>query len=324
MRHLLLLSVLVAALAVLSLHLGLRPTAPATVWRALWGEGQDAAELIVRGLRLPRMALALGVGAALGVAGLLTQAALRNPVAEPGLIGVNAGAGFAVVLALSVWQVGSLGLLTLCAAFGALVATALLFGIASGGRSRAGPLRLLLSGVTVAALLSAGTQVAIILDEKAMEDLLFWLSGGFADRPVAALGPALPVMIGAAGIAWLRASVLDVLAADDETAQALGLPVVAARLAMLALAALLAGAAVAVAGPVAFIGLGAPHLARMARVTGHARLLPLAALWGAALALIADILARYLIWPGEAPLSAVTALAGVPLLLALLHRRAPA
>ncbi len=248
--------------------------------RNIAGEDQGAAELIVWGLRLPRMALAIGVGAALGMAGLLTQAALRNPVAEPGLIGVNAGAGFAVVLALSVWQIDNLGLLTLCAAFGALAATALLFGIASGGRSRAGPLRLLLSGVTVAALLSAGTQVAIILDEKAMEDLLFWLSGGFADRPIAALGPALPIMIGAAGIAWLRASTLDVLAADDETAQALGLPVVAARLAMLTLAALLAGSAVAVAGPVAFIGLGAPHLARTARVTGHARLLPLTALWG--------------------------------------------
>lgn len=322
MRPVLFLLLLVAALAVLSLHLGLRPIGPATVWRALWGEGQDAAALIVRGLRLPRMALALAAGAALGVSGLLCQAALRNPVAEPGLIGVNAGASFAVVLALSVWGIGSLAALTLFAALGALGATALLFALASGPGRSTGALRLLLSGVTIAALLSAGTQVAIILDEKAMEDLLFWLSGGFADRPVAALGPALPVMAGAAGVAWLFATVLDVLAADDETAQALGLPVTAARLGMLGLAALLAGTAVAIAGPVAFIGLGAPHLARSAGVTSHARLLPLAALWGAALALMADILARYLIWPGEAPLSAVTALAGVPLLLVLLRRRA--
>lgn len=307
-------------LALASLHLGLRSYAPAQVWQALTAAEPDATGLIVRTLRVPRTLLAIAVGAALGVSGLLMQTATRNAIAEPGLLGVNAGAAFAVVLGLTVFGIGDLATLTLVAAAGAVAAAGLVFGLALAGGLGVSPPHLLLAGVTVGALLAAGTQVVIILDEAALEQLLFWLSGAFADRPLATLAYAGPVIALVLAAALLAAGVLDVLRTDDGTAEALGVPVRGTRLAALVGAALLAGGAVALAGPVAFLGLVAPHLARLTGAAGHARLLPLTALWGAILALLADILARFVIYPSEAPISAVTALAGVPLLIALLRR----
>ncbi|SFQ23019.1 FecCD family ABC transporter permease [Tranquillimonas alkanivorans] len=319
-RIVLLLSASLVLLALASLHLGLRLYSPAEVWHALVSGSDDPDALIIRTLRLPRTLVALAVGAALGLSGLLMQTVSRNPIAEPGLLGVNAGAAFAVVLAVTLTGAADLATLTMLSAAGAMAAATLVFGLALSGGLGFSPLHLLLAGVTVAALLSAGTQVAIILDEAAMEELLFWLSGAFADRPLAPLAYALPLIgvVSAAALAFART--LDVLQTDDGTAVALGVPVRATRLVALLGASLLAGAAVALAGPVAFLGLVAPHLARLTGQRGHARLVPLTLLAGAALALAADIVARFVIFPSEAPISAVTAVAGVPLLLVLLRR----
>lgn len=314
---------LLAALALLalgSLHLGLRLYGPTEVWLALSPGAEDQTSLIIRTLRVPRTVLAIVVGAALGVSGLLMQLATRNAIAEPGLLGVNAGAAFAVVLAVTLS--GSLGLATLTglAALGALAASAVVFGLALLGGPGLSPVHLLLAGVTVAGLLSAGTQVLISLDQAAIEELLFWLSGAFAGRPLEALLHAAPLILGTFALVLAFARTLDVLQTDDSTAAALGVPVRAARLAALLAASLLAGASVALAGPVAFMGLVAPHLARLSGLRDHLRLIPVTALCGAILALAADILARFVIYPSEAPISAVTALAGVPVLILLLRR----
>lgn len=307
-------------LAVVSLHLGARATAPGAVWRALTGSGMDAEALIVRTLRVPRAVLAASVGAMLGLSGLLMQGATRNPIAEPGLIGVNAGAALAVVATVVLWgDPGPMALVGIAAA-GALLAGGLVFGLVAATTPGFPPAGLLLSGMAVSSLLAAGVQVLVLLDEAALEELLFWLAGAFADQPLDRLLLGLLALgAGAAGALALAPS-LDALATDDATAGALGVDAARVRVAALGSAAVLAGAGVALAGPVAFLGLAAPHLARLTGARGHRALVPAALLWGALLALAADVAARYVLHPTEAPVSAVTALLGVPLLVVLLRR----
>ncbi|WP_295814985.1 iron ABC transporter permease [uncultured Nitratireductor sp.] len=311
----------IALLAIISLHVGIRFTPGHEVWRALTQGGDDQAALIVNTLRVPRTLIALVVGAALGLSGLFLQTATRNPLAEPGLLGINAGAGFAVVLLVVISGASSLSAIAAAACFGALLCALLVFSLAFSAGGISSPSYLLLAGVTVAALLSSGIQIVIVADERTMEELIFWLSGGFADRDVQLLYLAAPVVliVATAGIGLFP--MLDALLTDDTTAEALGVPVLKVRLAVLVLAALLAGVSVSVAGPVAFIGLAAPHLARLSGPVSHRELIPLSLLAGSALALAADIAARFVIYPSEAPVGVLLAAVGVPMLLYLLQRK---
>lgn len=313
--------VLLALLATASLHLGIRYTPTGEVWRALTQGGDDQASLIVNTLRLPRTLIALVVGGALGLCGLLLQTATRNQLAEPGLLGINAGAGFAVVLLVVLTDVHSLTVIALAACVGALICALLVFGFALSAGGMSSPAHLLLAGVTVAALFASGSQVIIVADERTMEELLFWLSGGFADRDVWLLAFAAPACLVLALACWRMAPVLDALVTDDATAQSLGVPVLRMRFLVLVLAALLAGISVAVAGPVVFLGLAAPHLARLSGHQSHLVLVPLSVLTGSALALAADIAARFIIYPSEAPVGVLLAVIGVPTLIYLLQRK---
>ncbi|MEO1538486.1 MAG: iron ABC transporter permease [Pseudomonadota bacterium] len=307
-------------LAALGLHLGVRANAPWQVWAALTQGGEDTASLIIRDLRVPRMALAIVIGAALGLAGLLMQSVTRNPIAEPGLLGVNAGAAFAVVLLITLTPGASFAAMAATAALGAVLAAALVFGLAYSAGGGLSPIQLLLAGVTVAALLIAGMQVLIILNETVLEELLFWLSGSFADRPLTGLWIAVAGLGVGVMLASACSGALDVLQTDDATAVSLGVPVVRLRFGLLAVAALLAGLSVAMAGPVAFLGLVAPHLARLAGAQSHRELIPLSLVFGVFLGLAGDLMARFILYPTDAPISAVMALVGVPLLIALLRR----
>ncbi|SFB13427.1 iron complex transport system permease protein [Poseidonocella pacifica] len=322
--HLLWLFLTLAISAAASLHLGLTVYDPATVLGALRGGDETEASLIIATLRVPRTLIAMTTGAALALSGLLMQTVTRNPLAEPGLLGINAGAAFAVTIGVTLFGMSGLfaiGLLALC---GAVAATALVFGIALSVGPAAAPANTLLAGVTVAAMLGSLTQVMLLIDETAMESLLFWLMGGFADRGIGPLWIGVPVLtLGLAGT-LLLAPALDALRLDDDSARSIGVHVAATRLAALGLGALLAAGAVAMAGPVVFLGLVAPHLARRIcgptpSVASHALL---ACLLGATLAVLADIVARLIVAPGEAPIGAVLALIGVPVLVALLRKRA--
>jgi iron complex transport system permease protein len=306
---------------VASLHVGLRLYDPATVLAALRGStGPDA--LIIASLRVPRTLVGAVAGAALGLSGLLMQRATRNPLAEPGLLGVNAGAAFAVTLGITAFGAASLAQIGLLAVLGALAATAAVFGIAVAAGRAAGPATLLLAGVTVAGMLASLTQLMLLVDETALETLLFWLSGGFADRGTDLLRLGLPALLGGLAGALLLAPGLDALGLDDDSARAIGVRVARVRIGALGLAALLAAGAVAMAGPVAFLGLLAPHIARRLQPrSDSASLVVTTCLAGAILAVAADIAARLVVAPGEAPVSAVLALVGVPLLVALLRRR---
>lgn len=307
--------------AAASLHMGLRIYDPATVLAALRG-GTDSDALIIVSLRVPRTLVAAVAGAALGLSGLLMQVATRNPLAEPGLMGINAGAAFAVTFGIAHLGAASLLELGALAAFGALAATIAVFGIALAAGDAARPATTLLAGVTVAGMLASLTQLLLLIDETALETLLFWLSGGFADRGSDLLRLGVPSLLAGFLGTMLLAPALDALRLDDDSARSLGVRVSTVRLAALALGALLAAGTVAMAGPVVFLGLVAPHIARWLQPKpAMATLAITTCLVGAIVALAADIVARLIVAPGEAPIGAVLALVGVPTLIALLRQR---
>jgi iron complex transport system permease protein len=304
-----------------SLALGYRIYGPADLWAAANGTAPLETLSVIRDLRLPRAVIAPLVGAALGVAGVIVQTLSRNRIAAPDTLGLNAGAAFAVVLASAGLGVSSLMGLSAAAAVGALLTSFLVFGIASaaGGLS---PLRIVLVGVSIAGLFSALVDMVLTVREAELDQLLFWLAGAVVDRPleiVATGGPA--IAIGLILAFWLSPA-LDIMQTDDNTARGLGLPVELVRAVSFLAIALLTGAAVAMAGPVAFVGLVVPHAARRLAGLRHAHQVAAAALVGAIYATAADVVARFVIYPMEAPVGAVTAVIGGFVLVVLLKRRA--
>jgi iron complex transport system permease protein len=289
---------------------------PGAIFRA-----DDATGLIIQSIRLPRVVLALCVGAALAVAGALMQAVAANPLAAPEIMGVNAGAVFVVVLAITV--VPSLsGAPTILLAFGGAAAAGVAVMLLAGsGRGRVSPVRLALAGVTATSLLVSLTQVMIIFDENSTDSVLFWLVGGVNFAGWQDIRNLLPwLVIGLIG-AFSMARSLNLLALGDDMARGLGQNVERTRMIGSALVIVLCGAAVSVAGPVAFIGLIVPHIMRRMIGSSYTALLPLCALGGAVLVLYADILSRYVKPPFEVPAGVVTALLGAPIFVYLARRQ---
>jgi len=300
-----------ALLAGLSLAVGDQPVPPGDVLRALLDQGAVSVQtaLIVLDLRLPRVALAALVGAALGVAGTVTQSVLRNPLAEPGILGLNSGAALAALLVM-VWFPALPGRVVPWAALaGALLTAALIHGLAWRGGTRSA--RIILIGIGVGALMGAGASFLSAFGEiAAVQRAMLWLSGSLQGARWATVRAlafwAMPLVL----LVWVAARALDVLAFDDAVAAGLGLPVQRARGGMIAVAAALAAATVAATGPIGFVGLMAPHLARRISKAGHARLVPMAAAVGAALLVLADLAGRSVLAPVQVPAGIVAALLG--------------
>jgi iron complex transport system permease protein len=309
------------AAILLSISVGYKIYGLDQVWQAVFAFDGSETAVVITNLRLPRAVIAPLVGAGLGIAGVLVQTLSRNRIASPDTLGLNAGASLGVVIASFWFGVGSLTGLSLAAALGALATSMLVFAIASsaGGLS---PLRIVLIGVTFAGLGHSLVEVVLSTNEAQLAQLLFWLSGAFVDRPIALAQTGGPIIALGAIIAVLLARPLDALQADDTTATGLGVPLIVIRgLSFLAVS-LLTGAAVSMAGPVGFIGLVVPHAARWLVGLRHGRLIPAAALIGAIYATLADVIARFVVYPTEAPVGAITAVVGGVVLLVLLKRRA--
>ncbi len=312
----------VVGLALLSLAVGSRSLPLEEVLRALTTADGSETAVIVRELRAPRALLAVVVGAALGVAGAQLQGLTRNPLADPGLLGVSAGAALAVVSTGTVLGVGGATGQAWAALAGALAATAVVYLLASSGRGDASPLPLLLAGVALTALLSALTTVLVLLDAETLDEYRFWAVGSLAGRDVGLLGSALPFLAAGAVLAIVTARTLDLLALGEDLARGLGTRVAWGRGGIVLSATLLTAASVAIAGPLAFVGLVVPHLARAFVGPAHRWLLPLSALSGAALLLGADVVGRVVARPAELQVGIVTAVIGAPFLVALVrHRR---
>jgi iron complex transport system permease protein len=320
----LLVAVLCAALllaAVGSLLVGSAEIPARRTLALLFSSGPSLERTILLELRLPRIVLALLVGAGLAGAGTAYQGLFLNPLADPFVIGASSGAALgatvAILLGGSTWGTGALPLTAFCGSLGA-VGLVYLLGGASGARSS--PLGLLLAGAAVSTIVGSLVSLMMILHDQSFGVLFNWLLGGLATtswREIAWGGPMI-----AAGVlsVWLLARPLDALGLGDETAQSLGLPVTGFRLAIVLAATIATAASVALAGIIGFVGLVAPHAARMLVGGRNGRLVPVSCLLGALLLLLADDAARSLAPPQEIPVSIVTSLVGGPFFLFLLRR----
>lgn len=308
------------AAVLLSLAVGSRFVPLSEVWNALTLGGDGPAAIIVRELRIPRTATAVMVGAALGVAGLLMQASTRNPLADPGLLGVNAGASAAVVVAIGFLGIGSASGYVWFAFLGAACAAALVH-LVGRARSRDDAVGVVLAGIALTACLSAFVGIVTLLDEDTFESYRFWVVGSFERRDLDIAGQLAPFVVAGFVVAALVAPGLNQLTLGDDTARALGASPVAITLGTGLAVTLLCGAATAAAGPLSFIGLLVAHAVR--RVVGpDLRLtLPLALLAGAVLTVSSDVLGRLVTYPGEVEAGIVAAFLGAPVLLWLVMRR---
>jgi iron complex transport system permease protein len=313
-------TVLVAALIVagiLGLAIGTIRLSPAQVWDGLRGIGDSA--FIIRGLRLPRVVLAALVGAGLGMSGAALQGVMRNPLAEPYLLGVSGGAAVGAVLAVSIGLASAF--VPLAAFAGAIVAVVAAFMVARAAGARGDPRILLMAGVVVGAFANAAIMVVLAnAQPNIVRNALWWMMGSAAEATWAQI-VVLLIYVGVGGGALvLLGREIDVLSLGEEAAAGLGLDVDASIRRVLFLASLVTAATVAAAGLVGFVGLVVPHIARAAGLRRHRSLLIGSALNGATLVVIADLLGRILRPPAELPLGAVTALVGVPFFLLKLRR----
>ncbi|SMQ85412.1 iron complex transport system permease protein [Devosia lucknowensis] len=316
-------AVLLVALALAwlaSMMLGYKIYSFDEVWRALFSHDGTETATVIAGLRLPRALIAPLAGAALGMAGVMVQTLSRNRIASPDTLGLNAGASLAVVVATVAFGVQSLVGLSLAAAVGAMAASVIVFGVAAGAGGLS-PLKIVLVGVTFASLAHAVVEIILTSNEAQLQQLLFWLSGAFVDRPISLFFNGLPVVLVGAALAFALCTALDALQADDATAASLGVPLTLVRGVAFLAVSLLTGAAVSMAGPVAFVGLVVPHVARRLVGLRHRHQLAAAALAGAIYATLADVVTRFVIYPVEAPVGAITAVVGAVALLVLLKRR---
>jgi iron complex transport system permease protein len=305
----------------LSIAIGSGPTTLGQVWQALVAPTGTPADVVVRELRLPRTLLGVMVGASLGVAGTLMQGHTRNPLADPALLGISGGAAFCVVLATTILGVTDVYGYLWFAFAGAALAALVVFSLGAASRGGPTPVTLALAGLAVSELLLAITSGLVLGDGPSLDAYRFWAAGALDDRGAALTLQVLPFVVAGLVLAAANARALDVLALGEDSARALGQHVTRARVVGLAAITLLAGASVAVSGPIGFVGLIAPHIVRSLVGPAHGRLLPLAAVVGAVLVLAADVVGRVVVRPGELAVGIVLGIVGAPFFIALVRRR---
>ncbi|WP_347346164.1 iron chelate uptake ABC transporter family permease subunit [Microbacterium sp.] len=304
-----------------SLAIGAKDMSLVAVWDALFAAADGESGIIVREMRLPRTVLGLVVGIALGVAGALIQAMTRNPLADPGILGVNAGAAFFVAIAVGLLGVTAIHDYVWFAFLGAAVATVAVYALGSLGRAGATPIRLTLSGVAIGAVLSGFTTGLILLDPRAFDQLRSWNAGALTGRGLEVSATVLPFVVAGVLLAIAIARPLNAVALGDDLAQALGARVRRTRAIGVVAVTLLCGAATAAAGPIAFVGLMVPHIARWLVGPDQRWILAYTVVGAPMLLLVSDVLGRVVIRPGELQVGVVTAFVGAPVLILLVRRR---
>lgn len=320
MRLLVILSALVAVLFMASLLIGPAALGLGESLRALFTGQGEAVVLVMREIRLPRAILGLMVGAVLGLSGAAMQGFLRNPLAEPGLIGVSSSAALGAVLSLQFGLAALFPLaLPLAALTGAAVSVMLILGLAG---PRGGALALILAGIAISALAGAGTSLVLNLSPNpfAAMEIVYWMMGSLADRSMAHVGLAVPFMVvGMAALLTLGRG-LDALTLGEDVAASMGIRLVRLRWVLVAGTAAAVGASVAVAGAIGFVGLVVPHILRPFVGGRPSRLLWASALGGAAMVLLADIAVRVVAPDQDLKLGVLTAIVGAPFFLHLIWR----
>lgn len=304
--------VLLAVTMIGSVILGLTKISWQMVIEAYTQFNQSNEHIIIVSSRVPRALIAAAVGGALAVAGALMQALTRNPLASPGIFGVNAGAGFFIVLGVTIFSMNSISEFMWLAFLGATVASGVVYFLGFMGKGGLTPLKLTLAGAAISALFASLTQGLLVVNEQALDQVMYWLAGSVEGRKLEFLTAVLPYLVVAWIGAFLLARPLNLLAMGDDVAKGLGQRTGLVRLLAAIVIILLAGGAVAIAGPIGFIGLVIPHIARSLVGHDYRWVIPYCAVLGAILLLVADIGARYIIMPKEVPVGIMTALIGTP------------
>ncbi|MGN9845267.1 FecCD family ABC transporter permease [Nonomuraea sp. H19] len=327
-RRVVALGALVAVLVVAgaaSLAVGARALSPAEVWHGLF-TAPDADQrlteirLIVQTVRVPRTVLAIVAGVALGVGGALIQGYTRNPIADTGLLGVNAGASFAVVLVILLFGLTNPFQYVWFAFLGAAAAGAVVFGLASIGRGAGNPLTLALAGQGIAVFLAAMTTAVALSDQAALNALRFWNAGSVAGVGFDVIWPVVAFIVAGLALALTTLPTINLLNLGDDVARGLGVNIALSRTIGIVAITLLAGAATAACGPIAFLGLMVAHVARYLTGPDYRWLVPCAGLLGAVVLLVCDIVGRVVVRPGELDAGVVVALLGAPFFAVLVWR----
>lgn len=276
--------------------------------------------IIIQESRLPRALIAAAVGASLAVAGTIMQGLTKNPLASPSIFGVNAGASFFVVLGISFLGINSITGFTWLAFIGAAIAAIVVYTLGSVGSDGLTPIKLTLAGAAMAAFFSSMTQGMLTMNEQSLEQVLFWLAGSVQGRSLDLLIGVLPYLI----IGWVAAlfigGKMNILTMGEDVAVGLGQKTLLVKLSAAVIIVLLAGGAVAIAGPIGFIGLVIPHIARWLVGHDYRWVIPYSAILGAILLIGADIGARYILMPAEVPIGVMTAFIGAPFFIYIARR----
>lgn len=307
--------------ALLSVWVGTKGIPFTSTWQVLWNPDGSEASVIIHEYRIPRTLLGLLVGTALGLSGALMQALTRNPLADPGLLGVSLGASTGVVVAIAFLGVSTALGYVWFAFLGAAIASVVVFLLGSAGRSPATPDRLVVAGAAVTAVLYAFNSAVLLLDPRAFDQFRFWTVGALAGRRFDVVYVILPFVVVGLLIALALAPSLNALAMGDQMGRALGVNVGRTRALGVAAVMLLCGAATAAAGPIGFVGLVVPHVARFVVGPDQRWVLAYSMLLAPVLLIGSDVLGRVLGDPGEVQVGIVTAFLGAPLFIALCRRR---
>jgi iron complex transport system permease protein len=291
-----------------------------TVLAAIFSfDAADTNHLIIQTLRLPRAFTAILVGAALGVAGAIMQGLTRNPLADPGLLGIEAGATLAVVGGVYLFHIHSLPVFAVFAFLGASVTALAVYGLGSMGRAGATPFKLTIAGATLSSMLASLTTSILMFNQRSLEEVRFWLAGSVSGREMSLVLEAAPFILGGLLMAFILGRQITTLSMGEDIARNLGQNVVALKLVCAGAVVVLAGSAVALAGPVGFIGLVIPHVVRMFAGVDYRWVLPYSALLGASFLVISDLLARMIVRPFDMPVGIMTAAIGGPVFIYLIR-----
>lgn len=305
----------------LSLMVGARTVSPGTAWQALVAHDPTLADHAVVHSRLQRTLAGLAVGIALALAGAGLQGMTRNPLADPGILGLNSGASAAVALGVYLLGLGSVTQFMVAGFLGAAVAAVIVYAIASATRSGATPVTLAIAGAAVTAGLGSVVNGLVILDQGALDRMRAWQVGTLGARDLGDLARVAPFLVAGVLVVLGSARALNALALGDDAATGLGVHVGRVRSVLGIGIVLLVGSAVSLAGPVGFLGLVVPHAVRLLAGSDHRRLLPISLLVGPAVLLLADVAGRVIAPPAEVQVGVMTALLGVPVFLVLLRTR---
>ncbi|MEV6345658.1 iron chelate uptake ABC transporter family permease subunit [Actinoplanes sp. NPDC051851] len=312
--------VTLAVLLVLSVMIGSTRIPPSAVWDALLHASADIDQFAIRDYRIPRTIVGLVVGVALGLSGALIQALTRNPLADPGVLGVHAGASFAVTVAVGVLGIRDVQDYLWFAFAGALAVTLMVLALGSTWQGSS-PVVMVLAGVCVSAVLGGAREALQLTDPDAFDALRSWNAGSTAGRPLEVVSPILPFLAVAVVLALVVAGPLNAMALGSELAVAQGVRLARTRILAIIAITVLAGGATAIAGPIGFVGLMVPHVARWI-VGPHQRwIFAYSILLAPSLLLLSDILGRVVLRPGEVPVGVVTAFVGAPVLIVLARRK---